>query len=176
MILFSLAATAIQEAIAQLLNTRGKRLRDGIAVLLEKNFPEEIDAQRSLRFFYDKFYQAADLQALTTRTPANGILRAWETFKQMLRGGQEKLPSAIEPRRYAEAIFKLLGTKTERNALALEAKSLVQKSEKQLLDQLKSVSKALGDETQPTVAKTTERMSATVNDVADEIETTITRA
>jgi len=176
MILFSLVATAIQETIAQLLNTRGRRLRDGIAVLLEKNFPEEIDAQRCLSFFYNEFYQAADLQALTTRTPSNKILRAWEASKQLLRGGQKKLPSAIEPRRYAETIFKLLGTKTERNALALEAKSVVEQSEKQLLDELKSVSEALGGETLPTVAKTTERIGATLNDVADEIQARITRA
>lgn len=176
MILFSLTATALQEAIAQLLNTRGKRLRDGIIVLLQKNFPEEIDPRRSMAFFYDEFYRAADLGSLTTRTPDNGFLKGWEGFKLKLRGGVKKLPSAIEPRRYAEALFHLIGSQTERNAMALEAKSLVEKGEKQLLEVLKGVSDARTDTDAAAKPSTAEPAAASVAVVSDEIQATITRA
>jgi len=186
MILFSLTATALQEAIAQLLNTRGKRLRDGIVVLLEQNFPDEIDPKRSLRFFYDQFYQAAELNTLTTRTPSNFALRLWDRLKLALRGGDKKLPSAIEPRRYAEAVFKLLGNKTERNALALQAQALVETGEKQLLEQLKSASAMLGDKGigdegidgagLSTNGAKSEKIAVSVADASDAIQEMIGRA
>ncbi len=169
MILFSLAASALQEAIAQLLNTRGKRLRDGIVVLLQKNFPEEVDPKRSLDFFYNEFYEAAELKTLTTMTPVSKLLQYWDRFKTTLRGGNKKLPSAIEPRRYAEAVFKLLESKTDRNALAMEAKSVVEKSEEELLDLLRSASEAFG-------GHDSSKAGAKIEEVSDDIQATITRA
>jgi hypothetical protein len=169
MILFSLAATALQEAIAQLLNTRGKRLRDGIIVLLEANFPQEINTENAFEFFYGKFYETAKLNALTAVNPPNKFLRVWDRFKTMLRGGQRKLPSGIEPRRYAEAMISLIGDKEERNKLALGAKSVVEAGERLLVDEMRIVGDALDVEA---FAKTAE----TVEKVSDALQTRIDRA
>lgn len=94
MILFSLAASAINEIVADnLLNLRGKTLNGAIRQLLAKKTDLPGDAQtRAERFFEDP-----DIRAL-------------------MKGA--RTPSAIEPRRYALTVLNLAG---RREALTVTA-------------------------------------------------------
>jgi hypothetical protein len=95
-LIFSLAASAINEFFADnILNLRGKMLAKAIGKLLEK---KPMLAGKSGEVCAEMFCEQADIQRL------------------MNRG---RLPSAIEPRRYAVTVLKLLG---EREALQSAAK------------------------------------------------------
>lgn len=173
MILFSLAATALQEAIAQALNSRGKRLRDGIIVLLENNFPNELDSKGAFEFFYKDFYDAAGLKSLTTAQPTSRILAYWDRFKTLLRGGKKKLPSAIEPRRYAEAMLRLVGDKSARNALANQAKAVVESGESAIVNQIEKVSEALRTESLSDTVESVDKISGDLQATIDQAQSVV---
>jgi hypothetical protein len=73
-------------------------------------------------------------------------------------------------------MFKLLESRTKRNALALEAKSLVENGERQLLERLKNVGDVLGDIGLSKLESEIDKVESKVEDVSDEIQDTINRA
>lgn len=104
MALFSLAATALQEAVAEVLKMRPKSLEDGVRALLRSRHLSKIldgrgpaDEEAALKAFYDRPEIAS------------------------LSDGRRR-PSAIPPRRYAEAVLSLIG---ERERLAAQAKDAI---------------------------------------------------
>lgn len=119
MALFSLAATAMQEAVAQLFNTRGRVLRDGIVALLKAHAPVGLDPARTREYFNTEFYKAAGFDALT-HEPVSGVSHAIQRIGLAIQRVEKPLPSAIPPRRYAEALLKL-GAKDGRDEAARRA-------------------------------------------------------
>lgn len=134
-VLFSLVATAIQEAVAQLINMRGKMLREGLVQLLCDNAPIKRagDGTRVAQADFEDFKKAVRIETLV---PPRSIGRTWvgrqvNAVLDVLRG-DEPMPSAIPPRRYAEAMLDLMQEKDARAALVVRTRTLTERKARQI--------------------------------------------
>lgn len=125
-ILFSLAATAIQESIAQTLRRRPRSLEDGLRTLLEANWGDGEAAPGKLKGLSPKamtgaFYEHPRIKALS-RSPADSRLeRIRDALLSIFGAHGPRLPSAIPPRVYAETMLDLLEEKDVRLTEAQKA-------------------------------------------------------
>ena len=114
LVIFSLAATAIQQAIAELIRLRPRTLEHAVATLLDSR---EDGAEK---IPVEEFYRRPEIRAL-------------------MRG--ERKPSAIPARVYAETVLAMLG---QRRHLLDEALAAAQAREDAARARLKALSEALG--------------------------------
>ena len=105
MILFSLAATAINEMIADnILNMRGKSLHDAIVGLASKYVT--LAPGKPAETVVDDFYKVPAIKALMEK---RSLVKGVFASRFSVVKGELRPPSAIEPATFAQAMKKALG-------------------------------------------------------------------
>ncbi|MEO0682237.1 MAG: hypothetical protein AAF192_17675 [Pseudomonadota bacterium] len=112
-ILFSLAATAIQESIAQTLRRRPRTLEAGLRVLIEARFgtgaakPAKGLEGRDPGQLTAEFYRRPEVVALA-RSPFGRLDALWQKLLSIFGEHGARRPSAIPPRVYAETVLRMM--------------------------------------------------------------------
>ncbi|MEM6742534.1 MAG: hypothetical protein AAF676_02205 [Pseudomonadota bacterium] len=113
-ILFSLAATALQESLAQTLRRRPRTLEDGLRTLIEARWGEHGErapsALRGLngRQLTQAFYRRPEVMALTKSPRSSRLEALFQKLLSIFGAHGPRRPSAIPPRVYAETMLGLM--------------------------------------------------------------------
>lgn len=163
MALFSLAVTAVQEALSQWFRQRPRTLEEGIGALLSSDVVARLEKR------------LAEASPGQNTAPPSGKTLDLEAFYaqpsivSLMQGARK--PSAIPPRVFAETVLDLLGRREE---LAREAEEAVRSRGERAAAQVRKIAEALGggagDATSETVLQVADRIAAGIQDAGTRLD------